>query len=535
MSVFNQIQGKKPGTNVFDLSHDKKLSLKFGNLYPIFCTETVPGDSFTMSSAAMMRFAPMIAPVMHKVSVYTHFYFVPYRILWDNWEKFITGGRDGKDNSVFPYMPMDEVLESSLADYMGLPTFSSTAFTNVNAMPFAAYQKIFNEYYRDQNMMEEVDDSLMDGSNQTKPTLLDMQVRAWQHDYFTSALPWTQRGPEATIPLGTVAPIIGNMFYPNFNYGTASRVVKTDNSVISGNSLMFDPSIMPIATNTSALTGDGHHMAVDNSKNLGINPNTANWKADLSSATASSINDLRRAFKLQEWLEKNARGGARYTETILSHFGVKSSDARLQRPEFIGGGANPVTISEVLQNSSSNTAAQGEATTTPQGNMAGHGISVGASGSFRYRCEEHGLILGIMSVMPVTGYQQGVPKLFKKFDRFDYYWPSFAHLGEQPVMNYEVYLDPDDTEDDDVFGYLPRYSEYKYIPSTTHGAMRTTLDFWHLNRVFSQRPYLNNGFIKCNASDRIFAVQDESDYLYCHIFNRVKARRPMPYFGTPNF
>lgn len=535
MSIFNQIQAKKPGSNVFQLSHDRKFSLRFGSLVPILCTETVPGDSFTMSSAQMLRFAPMIAPVMHKVSVYTHFYFIPYRLLWPNWEKFITGGPDGEDNSVFPYLPITEVPESSLSDYLGLPSINSTAPTNVNAMPFAAYQKVYNEYYRDQNLIDPVSDELGDGSNVLLTQLLELRTRAWQHDYFTSSLPWTQRGPEATIPLGTEAPLVG-MANPILRSDSfpASLVGKTNHNTISANALLFDASTGGVY-NTAALTGDGTQMFIDNSRNLRVPLNGPRNYADLSAATAASINDLRRAFKLQEWLEKNARGGVRYTESILSHFGVRSSDARLQRPEFIGGGSSNVVISEVLQNSTSNAAPDSGGTTTPQGNMAGHGISVGSSGGFKYRCEEHGLILGIMSVMPVTAYQQGIPRLFKKFDKFDYYWPSFAHLGEQPTYNFELYCDPDDGEDDDVFGYLPRYSEYKYLPSTVHGAMRSTLDFWHLGRIFSMRPQLNAGFTNCNADDRIFAVQDESDYLYCHAFLSIKARRPMPYFGTPNF
>jgi hypothetical protein len=215
----------------------------------------------------------------------------------------------------------------------------------------------------------------------------------------------------------------------------------------------------------------------------------------------------------------------------MSHFGVKSSDSRLQRPEFLGGSSTPVTISEVLQNSDDS------AQTTPQGNMAGHGLSVGSSDTVNYRCEEHGFIIGIMSIMPKSAYQQGVPKVFSKFDKFDYYWPSFANIGEQAIQNQELYMDESDSKNDDTFGYTPRYAEYKYIPSSVHGEMKSTLDFWHMGRIFQNRPTLNESFIECDGSgddiDRIWAVEDAPENLYVYLHNNIKARRPMPYFGTP--
>lgn len=540
MSIFSKIQKRKVGTNVFNLSHDRKMSLKMGNLYPIFLAETVPGDKFSISTSQMLRFAPMIAPVMHRVKVYTHYFFVPNRILWPNWEDFITGGRDGNDTSVFPQMPLAPGGNGGLPDYLGIPdTTGQTASTVVSAIPFAVYYRIWFDYYRDQNVDSTVDIlPLVDGDNVAKRTaLVQLRPRAWRHDYFTSALPWTQRGPEATIPLGEDAPIVGDA-EQNVEWNanaTPAYVAKVNNNPIAANGLLFDPSVLsPSGVNRSSLTGDGTQMMLNNASQLSTRPGD-NWYADLSTATAASINDLRRAFKLQEWLELNARGGSRYTEAILSHFGVRSSDGRLQRPEFLGGGQSDVVISEVLQMSTSNAAAEGEATTTPQGNMAGHGISVGSNGGVNYYCEEHGYIMGIMSVMPITAYQQGVPKHFRKFDKFDYFWPSFAHLGEQPIYNWELYNDADDVDNDEVFGYLPRYSEYKFLSSTVHGDMRDTLDFWTMGRIFENRPALNTAFVYSDPTDRIFAVQDGSDYLYAHVMHRVKARRKMPYFGTPNF
>jgi hypothetical protein len=448
---------------------------------------------------------------------------VPNRILWPNWENFISGGEDGLADPTFPTVDLTIPTQygvQTLADYLGLPTGSQ--LSNVSALPFAAYQKIYQDYYRDENLITKTDVTLSDGTQSGADTieLASMKKRAWQHDYFTSALPWTQRGPEATIPLGTTAPIS----YVNSGYATEIRD-NSDGSLITG--VTFDgASALQTKPTWGELTYDAPTptlIDVDNSRNL---------SADLSSATASSINDLRRAFRLQEWLERNARGGARYIEIITAHFGVRSSDARLQRPEFLGGSSTPITISEVLQ--TSNTAGATGADATPQGNMAGHGVSVGSSNYVSYRAEEHGYIIGIMSVMPKTAYQQGVPKHWKKLDKFDYYWPSFANIGEQPIYNEEIYHQNNPT-DAEVFGYTPRYAEYKYIPSTVHGTFRTSLDFWHMGRIFSTKPTLNADFIECDSAevDRVFNVPSGEEHLYVYLHNEVKATRLMPYFGTP--
>jgi len=443
---------------------------------------------------------------------------VPNRILWPNWENFISGGEDGLADPTFPTVDLTIPTQygvQTLADYLGLPTGSQ--LSNVSALPSAAYQKIYQDYYRDENLITKTDVTLSDGTQSATDIieLSSMKKRAWQHDYFTSALPWTQRGPEATIPLGTTAPITYQDGSPNFlrNYITGNAIVST--------------SFPSIDTDANA------SVTVDNPTPEIINwDNSGSLSADLSSATASSINDLRRAFRLQEWLERNARGGARYIEIITAHFGVRSSDARLQRPEFLGGSSTPITISEVLQ--TSNTAGATGDKATPQGNMAGHGVSVGSSNYVSYRAEEHGYIIGIMSVMPKTAYQQGVPKHWKKLDKFDYYWPSFANIGEQPIYNEEIYHQNNAT-DAEVFGYTPRYAEYKYIPSTVHGTFRTSLDFWHMGRIFSTKPTLNADFIECDSAevDRVFNVPSGEEHLYVYLHNEVKATRLMPYFGTP--
>lgn len=520
MSIFTKVAVNKIKHNTFDLSHERKFNGGMGGLIPCFLAETVPNDTFRIATSQLVRFAPLVAPVMHKFSVYTHFFFVPHRILWDNWEDFINGGEDGEADPTFPTIEIDNEPVGSLQDYLGLPSGISSGPIQVSALPLAAYHRIWNEYYRDQNIQQDQSDNvaLQDGpqGGSVSNNLKTMQLRAWQHDYFTSALPWTQRGPEATVPLGTEAAL-------KFDYdaGTPSQIRNaaggspwtTDNFMGSENSAYGYTVMDPDDPSPS-------QVAIDNSGQM---------YADLSSATASSINDLRRAFRLQEWLELNARGGARYNETIKVHFGISPGDARLQRPEFIGGSSTPVVISEVLQTSSASNEP------TPQGNMAGHGVSVGGKNTVKYTCREHGYIIGLMSVMPKSAYQQGIPKHWNKFDRFDYFWKSFANIGEQPVINKEIYIS-EDGENDDIFGYVPRYAEYKYINDSVHGAFRTTLDHWHAGRIFSGRPKLNGAFIQCMPGevDRIFAVTDlNNEQFYVQMHHKVKARRPMPYFGMP--
>lgn len=511
MSIFSKVAMPKPAQNTFDLSHDRKFSMKIGEITPILCQETVPGDKFNVESTNLLRFAPMLAPIMHQTSVYIHYFFVPNRILWDNWEDFITGGEDGTANPAFPvFNNLGSVSEGSLFDYLGLPT--GTSIGDVNALPTMAYNKIYNEYYRDQNLATKLTDKAVDGNN-SAVGLFNLQKRAWQHDYFTSALPWTQKGPEATIPLGTEAPL--QLFADG-----SSRTKSVD----------LNGVLQPNVPYQNAYTDGNAELYIQDTPNYATNIDiTDTTYADLTNATASSINELRRAFRLQEWLERNARGGSRYIEVIMAHFGVKSSDSRLQRPEFLGGSATPVTISEVLQTSDN------ASETTPQANMAGHGVAVGQSKKVSYFCEEHGFILGLMTVMPKTAYQQGLPKIFSKFDKFDYFWPSFQSIGEQPIYNQEIYYDASDSQNENVFGYTPRYAEYKYIPSSVHGEMRTSLNFWHMGRIFSSRPSLNADFVECDNAEveRIFAVNQDAENLYVYLHNHIKATRPMVYFGTP--
>jgi len=506
MNLFNSIQLTKPKKNVFDLTHDVKMSADMGNLTPILTLECVPGDKFELGCESMVRFAPMIAPVMHRMDVTMHYFFVPNRILWSNWEKFIT---EHNSEHVAPYInssnfepqysPSPFPTASKFADYMGIPVPpNGSTVTQISALPFAAYQCIYNEYYRDQNLIAPVDYKLTDGDNaQTVAqlnTLCNLRKRAWEHDYFTSSLPFAQKGAAVDIPLA-----INNNDVPvywNDNL-TAANTITTD--------------IGAVTIGNVPMEGDVNTALMAKTSDVSLQPTT--------------INDLRRAFRLQEWLEKNARGGTRYIENILTHFGVRSSDKRLQRPEYITGVKSPVIVSEVLNST-------GETDGLPQGNMSGHGISVSSGKSGSYYCEEHGYIIGIMSVMPKTAYQQGIPRTYLKKDSLDYFWPTFANIGEQEVQKQELYAYTANAED--TFGYVPRYAEYKYMPSRVSGDFRTTLDYWHLGRIFATEPSLNGDFVSANPTKRIFAVDDPAgDSLYCHVLNKIKAVRPMPKYGTP--
>ncbi|WGL31470.1 major capsid protein [Dipodfec virus UOA04_Rod_1087] len=547
MSIFNSIRVKKPKRTAFDLSHEVKFSCDFGQLVPFFVQEVLPGDTFKVSTEALVRFAPLIAPIMHRVNVYTHFFFVPNRLIWDEWKDFITGGEDGTASPVLPTVALaGPIRPGSLGDYLGLPvTLSAGNQSNmscqVSALPFRAYHLIWNEYYRDQNLQDEFEIGLSSG---VKPVdaLVDnfnkLHYRAWEKDYFTSALPYPQRLPNpVTIPVGTEAEVFFDgssqssaTFEPldvykaqKYSWGSSGanfEKVGSDEFQLRHNATLTGPTGSPVQTSVP----------------MNLNPN-GTLKADLSQATGVSINELRRGFSLQRWLENNARGGARYIEQILSHFGVRSSDARLQRPEYLGGSKTPVVISEVMQTSQSQD--------TPQGNYAGTGTSFGVGKAFKRWFEEHGYIIGILSVMPRSAYQQGIPRHFLKRDKFDFYWPEFAHLGEQEIKNAELYYDYTNTpeakqENERLFGYTPRYAEYRFINSHVHGDMATSLNFWHLGRIFSSRPGLNGDFVTCKADksdtglNRIFAVTDTAvNHLWVQMYVNCKALRPLPKYGTP--
>lgn len=497
----------------FDLSHERKLSLNMGDLVPIMCQEVLPGDRFRVNTELMLRLAPMLAPVMHRFNVFVHHWYVPNRLVWDEWQDFITGGKNGDLAPIHPHffaVPSSntQLFENgTLADYFGLPTIPSTGavITNqykISALPFRAYQLIYNEFYRDQNLSDPVDFGGI-GSGQVVPNtqqfidLMSLRKSSWEKDYFTSSLPWAQRGGNSLAPV-------------EYSSGSSTKVL--------------DAATNALVTSTTAIGTD----ASGNPTYPGANGTDARIETE----AGIDINEFRKAWRVQQWLEKNARGGARYIEVLLKHFGVLSSDARLQRPEFLSGASAPVSISEVL----STFQFSGDATGQPQGNMAGHGIAASAGLGFKRKFEEHGFVISILRVMPRTAYQQGIPKQFSRFDKFDYAWPVFANLGEQEVKQSELYAEYEAAAStpDATFGYQERYAEYKYGFNTVHGEFRDSLAYWHAGRVFATKPVLNEAFVTADPTTRIFAVEDpDVDKLYAQVYHKVDAVRPLPFFGIP--
>ena len=562
-NIFNSIRLKRPKRNVFNLSYENKLTMNMGELVPIMCMPIVPGDKFRVNTEALVRLAPLVAPMMHRVNVYTHYFFVPNRLVWNEWEDFITKGIDGEDAPVFPFLDLDEryafvsressfrqyLTDSSLWDYLGLPTLKGVGKVSfdvpngvtvpsgfrVSQLPFRAYQLIYNEYYRDQNLTEAVDIPMGPGQITTSAgytDLLTLRRRAWEKDYFTSALPWLQRGPEVTVPVGgSFGDVVLKDGFIDGNFTNYQRVLDKNGNplaVNSNGSQILQSGTSPLGGTPSrpgALQVGNSSQEIASQQGAYFDPNGS--LTVHGDEAGISIQDLRTSNALQRWFERNARGGSRYIEQILSHFGVRSSDARLQRPQFLGGGKMPIAVSEVLQTSSTDT-------TSPQANMAGHGISAGVNNGFKRYFEEHGYVIGLMSIIPRTGYQQGVPRDFTKFDNMDFYFPEFAHLSEQEIKNQELFVSGDSAYNEGTFGYTPRYAEYKYHESEAHGDFRGNMSFWHLNRIFTGKPNLNTTFVECSPSNRVFATsQTQDDKFWVQIYQDVKALRLMPKYGTP--
>ena len=551
-NLFKSIPKPKLKRNTFNLSHEVKLTTDMGRLTPIICEPVVPGDTWKMSTEILIRVAPLLAPVMHRVNVYTHFFFVPNRLIWSNWQKFITGGENGREEPSYPKIEITqddydgEFDTSSLADYLGFPTPTASTGTNpitgdhvFDALPFRAYQLIYNEYYRDENLCPEVDikkdvDGLITDADYLAD-LTSIKYRAWEKDYFTSALPWTQKGDETTIGLSGNAPVTT----PVGSLEGRRQPMYLHNSKDNGDTglgygaktnLQLNGASVPPTGSTVSEYGTFGNMVQGNWHEY----YPTNLYADLSQVNATTINELRRAIQLQQYKEVLARSGNRYIELIRGLFGVVSSDARLQRPEFLGGGKTELQFGEVLQTSETTQS-------SPLANMAGRGVSYGKSHSFKRFFEEHGYIIGILSVMPKPAYQQGLPRKYYKFDRLDHYIPQFANIGEQNILNQELYYNygVDQTPshaNNATFGYTPRYAEYKYLPSEVHGDFKTNLDFWHMGREFIATPLLNQSFITMSPDEvsRVYAVTDSSyDKLWCMLYHNIKATRPMPKFGVP--
>lgn len=548
-NVFNSVSVNKPDTSTFDLTHDLKTSLKMGNLVPVLCTEIIPGDSMTISSEGLYRLAPMLAPIMHRVNVTIHHFFVPNRLVWKNWETYIAGGSITQEGTppLFPVVDLEatplQVVPSFLANYLGLPvnedaanpgTYFDLDTGDLNAIPFAAYQRIWYDWYRDENLQLAGNDpdfcQLRDGVQLVglNSTLFTLRRRAWEHDYFTSSLPFAQKGAPVDLPIDI----------------TGRSTVYLNPTTNPSGDFQTWVGVAPVGAGDPVIrqkTADSHVQGLTNTsaaQDVLLNPNQTMFvNADSPTdprggmALTGTINDLRTAMQLQKWLELNARAGSRYIEYLQAHFNVRSSDYRLQRAQYLGGTKSSLAISEVLQTSQTDT--------TPQGNMAGHGVSYAPGGFTQCRFEEHGTMISILSITPVTAYYQGIPKLFRKTsDRYQFATPLLAQIGEQPVKNEElVYVSGNPLgTNDDTFGYLPMYSEYRYLPARISGQMATTLDYWHLGRKFDNTvsQSLSEQFIVCEPDRRIFAVTDPNDdEIYAHILHKITINRRLPYYGSP--
>jgi len=494
--------------NKFSLSHHKLLTCNMGELTPIGLLEVLPGDSVQMASSALVRCSPLLTPVMHPVDVRIHHWFVPHRLVWTDWEAFITGGPDGNNASVAPTISTggSGVSVSSLADYLGIPT--GVANKSYSALPTRGYQLIWREWYRDQDLETAPTIDLTDGADTTTTTTL--QNCDWEKDYLTSARPWEQKGPSITLPLGTTAPIKGIGITGSGNTALTNVSGRETTPLSSPRSFPFSTS--PTNATSWLLETDG--AAGASQKPL--------IYADLSNATASSVNILREAFALQRYEEARARYGSRYTE-YLRYLGVRSSDARLQRPEYLGGGRNTIQFSEVLQTGGTSAGAQ-----TGVGNLAGHGLAATRSNRFRRFFEEHGYIHSFMSIRPKSMYIQGLRRTFNRTTKEDYWQKELEHIGQQPVLNKEVYLahaTPEGT-----FGYQDRYDEYRREESWVSGEFRSTLNMWHFARSFASDPALNATFVKCVPSEAPFAV-NSTNTMWIMVKNSVQARRMLTRTG----
>jgi hypothetical protein len=477
-------------------------------LVPVFIDEALPGDTMTMRMSMFARLATPLHPIMDNMYMDAFFFAVPVRILWDNWKKFNGEQIDPGDSTSFLVPQVTQAAgyaKHSLGDYFGLPV--GIANMSTNALFFRAYNLIWNEWFRDENMQ----DHAFEWRNDGPQTAADypMRKRGKRHDYFTSCLPWPQKGTAVELPLGTSAPVIPNApgDYPRF----------TMNSVSDRNL---------IAQDSPANTVDFSGANVP--ANEPIVWDDPKLKADLSAATAATINAIRQAFQIQKLYERDARGGTRYTEILRSHFGVVSPDARLQRPEFLGGSSSPVSMHVVPQT--------GEAGTTPQGTLAGFGTVQSTAAGFNKSFTEHSIIMGLVSVRADLSYQQGLNRMHSRSTRWDFFWPALAHIGEQAVLNQEIYMD-DSANDILTFGYQERWAEYRYKPSLITGQLRSqdaaSLDTWHLAQDFSVLPTLNNTFIQETPPlARVIATSGEIPFLFDAYFT-YRSVRPMPTYSVP--
>lgn len=521
---FAQIPSVEIQRSVFDRSSTHKTAFDAGYLVPVFLDEALPGDTFHLKTSILARLSTPIVPFMDNLKMEIQFFSVPYRLLWDHWQAF--NGEQKKPGAstdyLIPQMSIDApgLAVGSLGDYFGLPT--GVEQLSVSALPFRAYNLIYNEWYRDENLCDPAEVPTGDASenwSQVKEKY-KLRKRAKRHDYFTSCLPWPQKGPGVELPINT--PNISYDRPPVLNFGSFEGKIQATG--INYNTQEHFNRYFPLtALNVNHKLTSEQTVDAVGWKDLGIS---------ISANSAVTINQLRQAFQLQRLMERDARGGTRYIEIIRSHFGVVSPDARVQRPEYLGQASFDININPVLQNSATTG-------TSPQGNLAAFGFSSGVSNGFSHSFVEHCLVIGIASVRSDLTYQQGINRMWSRRTRYDFYWPALSHLGEQAVLNKEIYAQGarSDDIDEKVFGYQERYAEYRYKPSQITGKLRSTysqsLDVWHLAQKFNSLPKLNREFIEENPPmQRVLAVQNEPQFIADMLFN-LRCVRPMPVYSVP--
>lgn len=530
---FDVVEDARPGRSVFDLGYEKMLTCDFGELIPVLCEEMVPGDVFKLSQRFLLRMSPLVAPMMSPVDLTCYTYFVPYRLLWPkpdytnnppvlesgNWEDFITGGVAGTNAYTIPTWTAATFSVGSLWDYFGFPTsVAIPAGSEPMAFQKRAYNLVFNEYFRDENLVTAVD---LDAT--------DVLYSAWEKDYFTSALPFQQRGTAPALPV-VVTGTTSAQWAADIGYDVAYREGGVNRVMNASWDSGASPAIIGLTPVGAADPSTGKLRVTIDDADLDNNTVSATGLT----ASTFDISDLRLAAQIQRFMERAARGGVRYTEFLQSMFSVSPSDSRLQRPEYVGGIRMPVIISEVLQTSNNDTQE------TPQGNMAGHGITVDKQYVGSYRAEEFGLMISIMRVKPRTQYTQGINRQWMRRTRYDFYNPLFAHLSEQAIENLEIFTGTNNTTNHGVFGYTGIYNEMRYKPSIICGEFRSTYAYWHTARVFSSLPSLNSAFVQMSAAEnagpgglkRIFAEQS-TDALWISVGNDLTGIRPMPFMPTP--
>jgi len=503
---FSEVPRADIPRSAFDRTHGVKTTFDAGNLVPILVDEVLPGDTVSLNMTGFARLATPINPMMDNMFMDTQFFAVPMRLVWDNWKKF-NGEQIDPGDSIDYTIPVMESPEGgyaneSLSDYFGIPT--QVGGLEHSSLFHRAYSLIWNSWYRDENLQDSIVVDKDDGPDD--PADYVLKKRGKRHDYFTSCLPWPQKGDSVSLPLGTVAPI------------------STDASATIDNLSVYDTNIAGYSE-LYAQTSTAERLRTTGGGGLEAD----RIYADLSSATAATINQLREAFQVQKLMERDARGGTRYIEIIKSHFGVSSPDQRVQRPEYLGGGSSPVQINPIAQTSSTDA-------TTPQGNLSAFGTASLSGHGFTKSFTEHCIIIGIVSVRADLTYQQGLNRMFSRSTRYDFYWPALSHIGEQAVLNKEIYADAT-ADDEEVFGYQERYAEYRYKPSSITGKFRSndaqSLDPWHLSIDFGSLPALNASFIEENPPvDRVIAVPSEPHFIFDGYMS-MRSVRPMPMYGVP--